>query len=125
VAIRTSLGSVSIGCSVSRATITCIQTRLSTKFSFLLSSQCLGCIYVDRENKTQGGVASLVKDRMLAVAKDPSAAPVLLFPGKHAFQTASFIFRKARLLVTFPDGIMLAVKSRPMVVGFLRTEYLR
>lgn len=64
---------------------TCIQTRSSTKFHFPLSSQCLGCIYVDRENKTQGGVASLVKDRMLAVAKDPSAAPVLLFPGKHAF----------------------------------------
>lgn len=44
-------------------------------------SQCLGCIYVDRETAAHVGVSTLVKDRMLAAAADPATAPILLFPG--------------------------------------------
>ncbi|GAQ85809.1 acyltransferase [Klebsormidium nitens] len=64
-----------------------------------LISQCLGCIYVDRETAAHVGVSTLVKNRMLAVAKDPAAAPVLLFPegtttnGRHLlpFKTGAFL----------------------------------
>ncbi|KAI5082127.1 hypothetical protein GOP47_0001870 [Adiantum capillus-veneris] len=78
-----------------------------------LVSKCLGCVYVQREDKPSDvkGVAGIIRQRMQAAAEDPNAPLMMLFP--EGTTTNGFY------ILPFKTGAFLAgTPVRPVILKY-------